>query len=101
MFVALANTGLIASHAQQICQALRDNLSAAEAFYQWLAAQEDADLTSLPSPMSVADITVMRAAFADLNALYLMVYGQALPSGYGITGTYDFSTNIQEITGPN
>ena len=45
--------------------------------------------------MSVADITVMRAAFADLNALYLMVYGQALPSGYGITGTYDFRDGSQ------
>lgn len=100
MFTTLANTGLIATQAQSICKSLQINLAAAESFYQWLSAQSDADFTNLPSPLSQADINVMRAAFADLHALFLLSYGMPAPDSYGITGTFDFSSNVKEIVGP-
>jgi hypothetical protein len=100
MFTALANTGLIATQAQQICKSLQINLSAAEAFYQWLSAQSNADFAALPSPLSQADVDMLRSAFADLHALYLLSYGQPAPDSYGITGTYPFNVNVKEVVGP-
>lgn len=91
------NAGLIAGSAKQICKTLRDTLYQAEGFSQWLTSQADADLSGLG--FSASDITTLRGAFADLHTLNLLAYGQAAPSGYGITGTYDFSQHIKEVTG--
>lgn len=91
------NAGLIAASAKQICQALRDNLAQAESFRHWLTSQADADMTGLG--FSAAQLTVLRAAFEDLHALYLLAYGQGAPASYAITGTYDFSQNTKEISG--
>jgi hypothetical protein len=91
------NAGLIASGAAQICKTLRDNLFQAQGFQNWLTDQTDAELTGIG--FTEDQITTLRAAFADLAALGGLVYGQAVPTSYGITGTYDFSKNIKQVSG--
>lgn len=91
------NAGLIAQNAKVICRTLRDNLDQAAAFRSWLASQSDADLTGLG--FSAQDITWLRSAFEDLHALFLLTYGNPVPASYGITGSYDFSVSVKEITG--
>lgn len=91
------NAGLIAQGAAVICKTLRDNLYQAQGFQHWLVDQTDEDLLGIG--FSQPQIDTMRQAFADLAALGGLVYGQAVPASYGITGTYDFSKSVKQVSG--
>jgi hypothetical protein len=91
------NAGLIAQGAAQICKGLRDLLYQGQGFQTWLADQTDADLLAIGFTQPQVD--TMRAAFTDLAALGALTYGQAVPTSYGITGTYDFSKTIMQVSG--
>jgi hypothetical protein len=95
----------IASRAKDICTRLLV-IEEAQRFSVWLAAQVDADLLgeadggTLPGGFTPAQLSRMRAAFADLGALWLLVHDQPAPASYGITGEYDFLNNARHIVGP-
>jgi hypothetical protein len=96
------NPGLIAQRMRDICTRLLV-IEEAEREYQWLAAQDDADLLNpasggqLDGGFTQAQLDRARATFADLHALWLLVHDQAAPASYGITGTYDFLNNARHV----
>lgn len=96
------NAGLIAARAKDICQRLLV-IEDAERFYQWLSAQADGDLLdpALPSGFTQAQLDTLRATYADMHALWLIVHAQAPPDTYGITGTYPFLNNVKQVIGPS
>lgn len=71
---------------------LRNSIAQVTVIQAKVAALTDADLTGLG--YSTADITLLRAAVADLYTIQQIAYGLAAQ-----TSTYDFRTNISQVTG--
>jgi len=91
------NAGLTAGNAQSLCQRVRDAIIEAHGFYNWLSAQSDTELTGIG--FAAGDVSLLRSAFADLDALWLLYNGQPAPPTYNITGTYNFSSSSRPIIG--
>ncbi len=100
MFLATANTGLIAARLVAITDAGATWFADVAQAQKWLSAQLDADLgPSLPGGgFSTADIAKIRSAFADQDALRQVYGGAALPGTY--TLPYNFSASSAQLIGP-
>lgn len=95
MFTAIANPGLIAAAATQRAVAVRDSVTAAQNFYNWIAAQSDGDMTGIG--VTSGDLALMRSMAADLNALANIYHG--LPPGGSYTLPYAFVNSSTQVIG--
>lgn len=76
----------------QISLQLRDSIAKVTLLNTRVSALTDADLTGLG--YSTADITLLRAALADLMTIQQIAYG-----AQSLATAYDFRTNISQVTG--
>lgn len=87
------NAQQIALQAATFLRALRNDLNAAVGFGQWLAEVQDADLVAVGFTQD--DVTLLRAAFADLATLYGIINGGAPPAA-----PYQYMANGLLVIGP-
>lgn len=85
---------IVNSKAGQIALALRETFSEVANFKAWLDGQNDAALTALG--FSSADMTTLRAAYTDLNALRLVATAQGTQAQVN-----DFFFNAKKLLGIN
>lgn len=95
------NANDLNSRAGSVAQEFYDKLQQARAWYLWLqdAAHTDAILTAAPYNVAQADLTLIRAAAADLGGdagLYATAHGT-----FHAAGNNDFLANIKKLTGLN
>lgn len=95
MFTALANMGLIAQSAATRALAVRQDLAAAQDFYNWISAQADGDLTGIG--FAPADLGFMRSMAADLSAFAAIYHGQPPPETYVLP--YNFAASSTQVIG--
>lgn len=99
MFASNGTQGNISQRSQDIFLRLRTALNDAADFQGWLAAQTDAELTA--AGFTEQDLGFLRSAYADVNALRAITYGQLPPSTYPQPAeAYDYSANVRQIIGP-
>lgn len=80
------------ARAGQLATALRDDLAAIDRFNAWIVAQPDAFFTGLG--MAGADLTLLRAAFTDLDKVYLLAHALATQPAAS-----DFFFNAKNLSG--
>jgi hypothetical protein len=94
-----ANISTIVNRATQFMVNLRDNFKEIADLEAWISAQSDADMEALG--FSAGDLSMVRSALADANALGL-IFSTGLPPGtYPQPGTaYVYATSMRAIIGP-
>lgn len=94
-----ANVGTIVNRATQFLINLRDTFEQVSDLEAWLSAQSDADLEALG--FSAGDLSMLRSALADANALGL-IYTTGLPPGTypQPASAYIYATSQRAIIGP-
>lgn len=97
MFLATANTGMIAQDAMQTARDVRKAMIGAQNFSTWISAQSDPDMLGLLNPFTQGDIDKMRSMAADLSALGSIYRGQPPPSTYVLP--YNFAASSAQIIG--
>lgn len=93
------STTSIASRAVALCTNLRNDLQDLIELEDYLSAQADADLEALG--FSASDLSMLRSAVADANAL-AQIYLTGLPPGTypQPASAYIYATSMRAIIGP-
>jgi hypothetical protein len=94
-----ANAGTIVNRATQFMINLRQTFADISALQAWIVAQSDSDMESIG--FTAGDLSMIRSAIADANALGL-IFTTGLPPGtYPQPGSaYVYATSMRAIIGP-
>lgn len=94
-----ANTGTIVNRATQFLINLRETFVDISQLQAWMSAQSDGDLEALG--FTAGDLSMLRSALADANALGL-IYTTGLPPGTypQPASAYVYATSQRAIIGP-
>lgn len=95
MAVIFTDVATVRANAQARLVAVRQALTYAKEFSDWLSAYAQGDLVALG--MSAEEVSVMFSAFADAAELNTLYTGGGLGS---YTLPYNFSASMRRITGP-